>query len=179
MSETDLVRLLLVKLDAHTEWFLGFLAILLLMGLSWIRQYFRRKHFKKNGHVQQDEANSVRQLFLELDCYLEGQDHEPRKVFLRSLTPNKATMLTTDSALQKGTAIRVDLSPIFDSVEPMANRLVTARVARCTNVGGSPESFLINVHFTSDRSWAPTAIQKHMNESLHRLPGKPQQLEVL
>ncbi|MFW7378110.1 MAG: hypothetical protein ACOH5I_04835 [Oligoflexus sp.] len=179
MSETDLVRLLLVKLDAHTEWFLGFLAILLLMGLSWVRQYFRRKHFKKNGQVQPDETDSVRQLFLELDCYLEGQDHEPRKVFLRSLTPNKATMLTTDTALQKGTALRVDLSPIFDSHDADTSQLVTARVARCTSVGGSPESFLINVHFTSSRSWAPTAIQKHMNESLHRLQGKTQQLEVL
>jgi len=180
MGESDLVRFLLDKIDVHGFWFIGFLAILVLIGLSWIRQYYRRRDTKNGkGHVD-DLQDSVRQLFLELDCFLEGPEQEPRKVFLRSLTPDKATMLTTDSALQKGTMLKIDFSPILGAQDTESNRLAHARISRCRSVGGSPESFLINVQFiSSGRSWAPLAIQRHMNESIDRLHGKPPQLEVL
>lgn len=177
MSEPDLARFLVNMIGEHWEWLLGFLTILLLIGLSWIRGLLRRR--STSNKTQENSSDSVRHLFWQLDCYIDGQDQEPRKVFLRSLTPNKATLLVTDTALQKGTSLKIDLSPILDNLEPGADCLVNARISRCTSVGGSPESYLIKVQFTSGRSWAPSAIQRYMNESIHRLQGKSQQLEVL
>jgi hypothetical protein len=176
MNESDLAQYF-HQLVEHSEWLVSVFGLSMLV--VWIKR--RRGRFWQSAPASTaGKPSTVKSLFWELDCYLDSEeDSQPHKVFLRSLTPHKATMITTDAALRKGVSFRLDLGPLTSDTS-VETPQIGARVIRSKNLGGSPSNFLLSVQFMAEQGAGSPTILRYLSESVDRVTHKPSnQLEVL
>lgn len=117
-----------------------FILLSVLLLLKWLA--FIRKPdptFLKSDEI----GSSSDKLFFPIGYAYAGDKTKLKRGYLRSLTLNRATMVSSDKRLQKGALVDVDLGRIpAPKGRPC---FVKGKIVRCKSLGGLPESWQVDI----------------------------------
>lgn len=136
-----------------------------LIGMSILFWWWRRHHGPEAA-IRGVNRQSAHDLFLKVDYSIGEPTHDMRRGYLRSLTLDRASIVSSDRSLDKGS----QLSLIFDSAnEPVVGTaLVPGKIIRKKSLGGSPESWLFDVRFTDSQEPSRSIVRQYLQRALER-----------
>lgn len=142
----------------------AFVAVVLI-GMSVLFWWWRRHHGPEAAQRGADRQG-VHDLFLKVD-YSTGETHQDlRRGYLRSLTLDRASIVSSDRSLDKGSQLSLCFDPSQDPVLEPA--LVPGKVTRKKSLGGSPESWLFDVRFTDAKDPTRSVVRQYLQRALER-----------
>lgn len=144
--------------------------VAVLLGMSVLFWWWRRRH-SPEAASRGLERQGAHELFLKVDYSTGEFSQDLRRGYLRSLTLDRASIVSSDRTLDKGS----HLSLCFEATasdELLAPSLVPGKVTRKKSLGGSPESWLFDVRFTSGPEPSRSVVKKYLQRALERPTGR-------
>lgn len=137
----------------------------ILLGMSVLFWWWRRHHGPEAAN-RGGERQGAHDLFLKVDYSTGEASQDLRRGYLRSLTLDRASIVSSDRSLDKGS----QLALCFDAAnEPLPElALVSGKVTRKKSLGGSPESWLFDVRFTDANEPSRSVVRQYLQRALER-----------
>lgn len=137
----------------------------ILLSMSILFWWWRRHYGPEAAHRGRDRQGA-HDLFLKVDYSTGELSQDLRRGYLRSLTLDRASIVSSDRSLDKGS----QLSLCFDaSQDPVLQpALVPGKITRKKSLGGSPESWLFDVRFTDAKDPSRSVVRQYLQRALER-----------
>lgn len=147
------------------------IVLLMLVGLAFALRFWPRLQ-KSRIPLGRENSNPVaKELFLQVDYCAPEKYNDVKRGYLRSLTLDRASIVAQDRNIVEGSHLDV----IFDSAKSSEEAVVsddhhavTGKVVKKKSLGGSPESWLIDVRFQDRNDQADGFIRDYMQKAIER-----------
>lgn len=106
--------------------------------------------WSKYSSSHQNVGNSLSDLYLGMDFKVQDSTNCKQRGYLRSLTLNRASLVSSGDVIQRGALLEIDLGSLDSLALPpsQGKNYVPAKVVKRKSLGGNPESWLLDVKFT-------------------------------